>query len=210
MATVTHQRGHRWFAATYDCINQWEERRVLGPIRERLLAGVTGRVLDLGAGTGANFRCLRTASEVVAAEPDPYMLERARKRARQMGLEVAFFPSPAEALPFADHSFDTVVTTLVLCTVTDPGRALAEARRVLKPGGTFRFVEHVRADGWKGHALDLVTPVWQQLGAGCHPNRRTGEAIRAAGFELVEFEERALGPIPLIAGIGRAPQTNHR
>jgi hypothetical protein len=90
----------------------------------------------------------------------------------------------------------------VLCTVAEPARALPEVRRVLKPDGTFRFVEHVRGEGWQARAQDLVTPLWRRVGAGCHPNRPTVEAIRAAGFRIARLEARPQPvPGPIVAGV---------
>jgi ubiquinone/menaquinone biosynthesis C-methylase UbiE len=136
-----------------------------------------------------------------ATEPDPYMLRRARKRARELALDVRLHRAPAEALSFPDDSFDTIVSTLVLCTVTDQQRALGEIRRALKPGGTLRLVEHVRADGRLGRFQHLVVPIWRRLGAGCHPNRRTAASVEAAGFAIVDLERRPLPLAPLIAGV---------
>lgn len=132
------------------------------------------------------------------------MLKRARRRAQRLGMRVEFHEVSAENLPFADASFDTVVATLVLCTVEDPARALLEARRVLRPSGRFRFIEHVMATGGLVACVqEALTPAWTRIGAGCHLNRRTAEAILAAGFEIVEIEQRALGVTPLIIGVAR-------
>lgn len=202
MSTVEQTRGHPWFAALYDTLNRGVERRILAPIRGWVVGEATGRVLEVGAGTGLSFRHYRRDVQLVATEPDPYMLPRARRRAAALGLPVEFHAAPAGALPFPDGSFDAVVCTLVLCTVADPVQALGEIRRVLKPEGTFRFIEHVRADGWLGRAQDLVMPVWRRIGAGCHPNRRTGETIEAAGFRIARLEEHRLPlGMPLIAGV---------
>ena len=198
-------RGHPWFAATYDLVTRAGESSVLSRLRPLVAGEATGAVLEIGAGTGANFPYYRQAERIVAAEPDPFMLQRAVKRADGLGLDVEFHQAVAEALPFPDASFDTVVATLVFCTVADPVRALAEVRRVLKPGGTFRFIEHVRAEGGAAAgAQDVLTPVWKQFGAGCHLNRRTVDAVEAAGFEIVEMkQERPFPLLPLVAGIAR-------
>jgi ubiquinone/menaquinone biosynthesis C-methylase UbiE len=194
--------GHPWFAAFYDLISKAEEEKVLAPLRRWVVGEATGRVLEIGAGTGLSFPYYRRDVQLVATEPDPYMLHRARRRAAALGLGVELRTEPAEALPFADASFDAVVCTLVLCTVADPLRALGEVRRVLKPDGTFRFIEHVRGGGWHGRSQDLVTPLWRRVGAGCHPNRPTLETIRASGFRVVRLEERPLKvPGPILAGI---------
>lgn len=178
---------------------------MLGRFRPVVAGEATGAVLEIGAGTGANFSYYRQAEKIVAVEPDPFMLRRAVKRARHLGLDIEFRQAVAEALPFPDASFDAVVATLVFCTVTDPARALAEVGRVLKPGGTFRFIEHVRVEGGVAAGMqDVLTPVWKRVGAGCHLNRRTVDAVEAAGFEIVEMkQERPFPLLPLAAGVAR-------
>jgi ubiquinone/menaquinone biosynthesis C-methylase UbiE len=197
------KHGHRWYAATYDFLTRGAERGLLGQLRPLVVGQARGRVLEIGAGTGASFPYYQHIQALVATDPDPFMLRRARRRARDLASRVQLQQAQAEALPFADASFDAVVSTLVLCTVADPDRALAEIRRVLKPGGTLRFIEHVRADGWLGRAHDLVTPAWRWIGAGCHPNRRTLENIRTAGFEIVQLEQRVVAKTPFVAGVAR-------
>lgn len=194
------EKGHRLLAATYDWLTRGGERRLLGKIRLGLVGAASGRILELGAGTGANFPYYEwdRVTSVVATEPDPYMLRRARERARRYGLPIELHQYPAEALPFPDASFDTVVATLVFCTVADPRRALTEIRRVLTPGGSFRFVEHVRAPGGLAASLqDLIDPVWTRLAAGCHLNRQTTATVEAAGFEVAMLAEHHLPLTPL-------------
>lgn len=177
---------------------------MLSQIRSWIAGQATGRALELGVGTGANLSYYAKAERIVAIDPDPFMLRRARKRAAALRRNVAFQLAAAESLPFADASFDAVVATLVFCTVGDPARGLAEVRRVLKPGGTFRFIEHVRAEApalaW---LQDWLTPLWRRVGAGCHLNRQTLEAVRGAGFEVLGCQRRVFGPIPFIAGVAR-------
>ncbi len=183
-------RAHRVFAAYYDRLNAAAERSFLGQRREALLHGLTGAVLDVGAGTGANLPYLRSAERVVAAEPDPAMMARLARRATDTSVPVEVSDASAEALPFADASFDAVVFTLVLCTVTDPDAALAEARRVLRDDGRLVLLEHVRGDGRLARVQDRITPLWKIVGAGCHPNRDTLGTLRRRGeFELAEVEE---------------------
>jgi ubiquinone/menaquinone biosynthesis C-methylase UbiE len=202
VSAPTDSRGHRLFAAVYDLISKAEEERVLGPLRRWVVGGATGRVLEIGAGTGLSFPYYRRDAQLVATEPDPYMRRRARRRAAALQLPVELHAAPAEALPFPDASFDAVVCTLVLCTVRDPVRALGEVHRVLRPNGSFRFIEHVRGAGWQAAAQDLVTPLWCRVGAGCHPNRPTVETIRAAGFHVDRLEQRPhLVPGPFVAGV---------
>ncbi len=200
-------KGHRWFAAMYDRINAREERR-LGPIiRPKLQSDLTGRVLEIGAGTGASFSYYPPTTEVLATEPDPHMFARAQKRLADLGLtNIELRQAPAEALPFDDASFDHALCSLVFCTVADVPRGLREIHRVLKPGGTFRFLEHVRNDESRfwGTVHDVITPVWSWLGAGCHPNRRTQQAIEAAGFRIEWLERVRVAPgTPAIYGLAR-------
>jgi len=180
--------GHRLFATWYDAINGPLERRVLAGHRERLLAGLPGTVLDIGAGTGANLPHFRAATRVFAIEPNAAMRDRLAAKLDRASVPVEVTDASAEALPFPDASVDAVVFTLVLCTVTDPDRALAEARRVLRPNGRLAVLEHVRGTGRLARWQDRVTPVWRLLGAGCRVNRDTGAAIERAGFTLDQLE----------------------
>ena len=201
------EQGHRWFAAMYDRMVGGTER-TLGPrVRPRLMGEAHGRVLEVGAGTGASFSYYPPDAQVTATEPDPHMLERARKRLVALGRsDIELRQAPAEQLPFDDASFDHVVTSLVLCTVRDQPGALREARRVLRPGGSLRFLEHVRNDESRfwGAVQDAITPVWRWFGAGCHPNRRTRQAIENAGFTIDWLETVRVGPgTPAIYGVAR-------
>jgi ubiquinone/menaquinone biosynthesis C-methylase UbiE len=187
-------QGHRLFAAVYDRMNATAERDIVGPWRERLLGELTGEVLDVGAGTGANLPHLRRASRVVATEPDPAMRRRLVAHAAGAAVPVQIDEAPAEALPYPDASFDAVVFTLVLCSVADPDRAVAEARRVLRPGGRLIVLEHVRGTGRLARWQDVVTPVWSRIGAGCHPGRDTRATVERAGFAFVQLDE--FQPVP--------------
>lgn len=197
MDPAKEQKGHRWFAAIYDRMNAREERR-LGPlVRPRIAGEAHGRVLEIGAGTGANFPYYPTDSKVVATEPDPFMRKRAKDKLAELGLSnIELGDASADTLPFEDTSFDHVVSTLVLCSVPGQPEVLAELRRVLKPDGTFRFLEHVRNDESRiwGTVQDTITPVWRWLGAGCHPNRRTRQAIEEAGFSIEWIERITIAP----------------
>ena len=195
-------KGHRWFAALYDGMSRSEEKGFLGEMRRNLLAGVSGDVLEIGAGTGANFEHYPATARVVALEPDPFMLKRAEKKLAELGrANITLQRGPAESPPFPDASFDTIVSTLVLCTVADPARALEEMRRVLRPGGRVLFIEHVRADGLGGRVQDAIRPLWGWFGAGCHPNRRTEETLRDAGWDVVIDERRRMFRfVPMLRG----------
>jgi len=189
--------GERLFAALYDPLSsRWEEKHG-AQLKRELLSHARGRVLEIGAGTGRSFPHYGGIDELVGVEPSEPMRKRARRRADALGLQVTLHDAPAEALPFEDESFDTVVTLAVLCTVGDPLRALAEIRRVLRPGGRFVFLEHVRSDEPKlAHWQDRLDRPWGWVAGGCHPNRDTLAAIEAAGFDIVEVEQRDLPDIP--------------
>lgn len=189
-------KGHKWFAARYDSLLAPQEKKYLGAVREDLLAGLSGAVLEIGAGTGANFPYYRNGAQVTATEPDPYMLERGRKRAGEVSADIDLQQVAVEELPFPDESFDFAVSTLVMCSVQEPARAVSEIKRVLKPGGELRLYEHVRHEGAFGALVqDVITPVWGWFGAGCHPNRDTARVVREAGFEVVSAR-REMAPVP--------------
>jgi len=202
--------GHRLFAATYDFLTGPGEQRLLGPVRAEVVRPAIGRVLEVGVGTGANFPYYQpgVVSELFATDPDPFMLKRAERKAGKLALPINFRLSPAEDLPFPSEAFDTVVVTLVLCSVEDPARALAEIRRVLRPGGILRFIEHVRAeDGFTARFQDVLTPAWRQMVGGCRLNRQTHRDIEAAGFTIEKFREHRLRGTPLhklIVGVARS------
>ena len=192
-------KGHKWFAAMYDRLSARDEKGYLKDIRSHIVGGARGRVLEVGAGTGANFPYYEDseACTVLATEPDPYMLERARRKRDDLNLLIELQLAPAERLPFEDQSFDTVVSTLVMCTVGDIDGALQEIRRVLKADGEFRFYEHVRSTHPVGGFFqDLAAPACSWFGAGCHPNRDVAAAIEGSGFHLAEV--RRLHPYPNI------------
>ncbi len=197
-------RPHRWFAALYDVMGGPVERGPLGRRRAVLVRPLSGQVLDLGAGTGANFPLYGPSAHVVAVEPDPYMLRRAlRRRALAGSGHIDLCQAVGEALPFRDGSFDAVVATLVLCTVADPARTLHEARRVLRPGGRLYFLEHVRADGLLGRVQDAIRPLWSYFGGGCVVNRRTEATLRQVGFTVERITRTRMGLLPVIVGIAR-------
>lgn len=199
-------RAHPFVAAIYDLVTGPAERGPLGEHRTRLLRRARGRVLEVGAGTGINGRYYRDVEWVVATEPDPAMRRRMARKLVRAEVLIEVVAAEAESLPFPDAAFDTVVATLVFCTVRDPAAALGEVRRVLRPGGRLLFLEHVRGADRHGRWQDRVQPVWSLVAAGCHPNRDTVASIRAAGFHLQECSTFELSPAlaliqPLVEGV---------
>ena len=189
----------RIFAAFYDPLSARWERQHGANLRRRLLADARGRVLEIGVGTGFSLPHYPPVEELVAVDPSEPMLRRARRRAAQVGRDVTFVQAPAERLPFADDSFDTVVSMVVLCTVGDQQRALQEMRRVLRPTGQFLFSEHVRSeDPKRARWQDRIEPIWGLVANGCHPNRRTLDAIRAAGFDVADVRQGELPGVPAL------------
>lgn len=175
---------NRIFAALYDPALRRSERHGLAALRRGLLAQASGRTLELGAGTGLNLAHYpAVVTRLVVTEPEAPMAARLRERVRTSGSTAEVVEAGAERLPFADGSFDTVVATLVLCTVPDLAASLAEARRVLVPGGHLLFLEHVRhADATRARRQERFTPLQRRIACGCHLDRATPEAIAAAGF----------------------------
>jgi ubiquinone/menaquinone biosynthesis C-methylase UbiE len=172
----------------YDALNSGLDRRGFGRRRERQVAQLRGDVLEVGAGTGRNMPRYRLAARVVALEPDRTYVRRLRDRADAAQVLVEVVEGRAEALPFSSESFDHVVTTIALCSVGDLDAALAEIWRVLRPGGSLHFLEHVRGEGGTARWQDRLTPLQRRVADGCHLNRDTAAAIESAGFQLAEIE----------------------
>lgn len=194
---------HPWFARLYDRVMRRSEAELFPPHREYLARDLQGDVLDLGAGTGAMLPYYEEpvrsgAARVTILEPDPYMREQAVAAARDRDLNVMVSDATAESLPFADDSFDVVVASMVFCTIADPGTALDEVARVLRPGGEFRFLEHVAEDGWRRIPQRLLAPLWSRVAAGCRLTRRTGDLFSDHdAFAVVDIEYRQLGVFPV-------------
>jgi ubiquinone/menaquinone biosynthesis C-methylase UbiE len=204
---------HPIFARFFDRLSRLMEREV-GEHRREMLAGLSGRVLEIGAGNGMNFPHYATSvEEVVAIEPEAYLRTKADEAARGAPVRVTVGDGDAERLPLEDDSFDAAVASLVLCTVPDPDRALAELRRVLKPGGELRFLEHVRSDrARKARIQERLdrSGIWPRVGGGCHCARDTVAAIEAAGFNIENVRSLDVGPSwivtnPHVLGSAHAP-----
>lgn len=187
---------HPWFARLYVRLSQAAERGGADAHRDRLLAGLHGRVLEIGAGNGLNFKHYPdTVTEVLAVEPDDLLRAHAETAAEEADIPIRVIPGQVDALPAEDDgSYDAVVASLVLCSVPDPASALAALRRALRRGGELRFYEHVRSSRpWIGRAEDVFDPLWSRVAGGCHPNRDTLGAIRAAGFQVSDVEHVKFG-----------------
>ena len=183
-------RGVEQIPWLYDVICSLYEWSGFAAWRRWLVAGAHGRVLDLGTGTGRNLPLLPRGSKAVAVDPSLDALKRARRRAPTVPLVRA----RAEALPFRDRSFDTVLSGLVFCSVEDPARGLAEVKRVLRPEGRLRMLEHVRSRvPWRARLQDFIQPAWTWAAGGCHPNRETEAAVERAGFRIEPEGRRAEG-----------------
>ncbi|HET9197502.1 MAG TPA: class I SAM-dependent methyltransferase [Solirubrobacterales bacterium] len=191
----------RAFSALYDRAFAASEEAGLREMRGELLRQARGRVLELGSGTGLNLELYpREGIEgLTLTEPDPHMFKQLRRRAQEACPGAELIEAGAEDLPFDDDSFDTVVVTLVLCTVPDQAAALREISRVLAPGGQLLFLEHVRSsDPSLARWQDRLERPWRFLGDGCHCNRDTEAALGAAGFELSGLEHAELPKAPPI------------
>jgi ubiquinone/menaquinone biosynthesis C-methylase UbiE len=183
-------RGIEQIPWLYDAVCALCERTGLARWRGWLVAGARGRTLDVGCGTGRNFPLYAPGLRVVGVEFQRESLQRARRRAPGVPLVLA----SVEALPFRDRVFDTVVSALVFCSVADPVRGLAEVRRVLRPGGTLRMLEHVRSTRpWKARWQDRLQPAWTRFTGGCRWNRDTERAVERAGFVIEPAGRRAKG-----------------
>ena len=212
MGAIYEATWGRGFAAVYDRMFREMEENGLHDLRARSLAPATGETIDIGAGTGLNLGLFPDAvSRLVLAEPNRHMASRLRQKVDDEGSSAEVVEAPAEQLPFPDASFDTAAFTLVLCTVPDQEAALAEAARVLRPGGRLMFLEHVRADNERtARWQDRLQRPWHFVAAGCHANRDTEAAIRRSPFEIEDLEAgeipKAL-PImkPMIRGTARLP-----
>jgi SAM-dependent methyltransferase len=191
------KRCSAWFLA--HSMERYE--RELAPRKQKLFADLSGEdvILEIGAGAGVNFRYYPRGCRILAVEPNRYLHRWLRRRAGEHALQLEIVCGAAESLALASGSADVAVSTLVLCSVADQQPALAEIRRVLRPGGRFLFLEHVgappgtRLRRWQGR----LRPLWSAAFDGCRPDRDTARAIQAAGFRSVDIEAFA-SPVPFI------------
>jgi len=205
---------HPFFARFWIKVSPKAEEKGVAAHRDDLLAGLSGRVLELGAGNGLNFAHYPPeVTEVVAVEPEPTLREAAEKAASDAQVPVRVVEATADRLPAGDGEFDAAVVSLVLCSVPDQAAALAELKRVIRPGGDLRFYEHVMPDSQPGKALATFADktFWPRVAGGCHPTRHTEAAIEAAGFEVDQCRRFGFSPgapapkMPHILGRARRP-----
>jgi ubiquinone/menaquinone biosynthesis C-methylase UbiE len=198
VAAVPVALNERAFAWYYPRVMKISERAGGAALRARVIEKATGRTLEIGAGNGYNLPHYTAAvTELIVTEPSPFMLHQLRSRLAVVPMQVAgwrLLQAEAEVLPFADASFDTVTGGYIHCTIPSPERAIAEITRVLKPGGRYLFIEHVRArDGsLLARIQDAIEPVHVYLAAGCHPNRRTEQVLRRSALDVEWVEETTL------------------
>lgn len=179
----------KWFPKLYDTLMKPLEKGRFQAIRKLLIYKAQGRVLEIGSGTGLNFPYYVYADKVTAIEPNALMREQSLCRIKESRILIDVISADAEKLPFSDNTFDTVVGTLVFCTIPDPVKALDEIRRVCKPEGKLLLFEHVRInDPILGPLQDCLTPVWKLLCDGCHLNRNSLELVKRAGFRVNRIE----------------------
>jgi SAM-dependent methyltransferase len=170
------------------------------PLRHRVIGAARGRVLEIGVGTGANLPFYGAeVTELLALEPAPKLVAMAKRASRQVNMPVSFIEASAEAIPLDAQSVDTVVTTWTLCSIPHAATALAEMRRVLRPGGRLLFVEHGLApDAGVRRWQERLTPAWRCMSGGCHLNRPIGSLIEDAGFRIDRIETGYIpGPRPM-------------
>lgn len=186
------------FGRSYARVGPRMDARGAAEHRRRLVEAAHGTVVEIGAGYGATFQFYPPAvTGVLALEPDPTLRALALSAAATAPVPVTVLDGVAESLPAADGSVDVVVSSLVLCSVAEPSAALAEAVRVLKPGGQLLFYEHVRsAHRVLGFAEDLLTPLWSRLAGGCHPNRDTPATIIRAGLAVEALDRFGFAVLP--------------
>ncbi len=212
---------HPIFARVYHRMSARAEEAGEAEHRRELLAGLHGRVLELGAGNGLNFEHYpSTVDEVVAVEPEAYLRKRALEAARKATVRVDVVDGLAGQLAFKHQGFDAAVVSSVLCTVPDVDAALTDLRRVIRPGGELRFYEHVLAHQPRLAALQRAltrSGIWPLIGGGCHADRDTAAAIRRAGFDIencrrFDFRQTLLvaPAAPRILGAARRPQEDSR
>lgn len=200
-------RGSKLSALIYDPAFWIGEKAGMAERRRSIVSQAKGKTLEIGAGTGLNFEYYTAdANPLVLSEPEENMANLLRKRVDASGRSAEIVRAPGELLPFEDNTFDTVVGTLVLCTVEDPAASIAEIKRVLKPGGTYLLIEHVRADSERlARWQDRMNKSWGVIADGCNCNRETAKLLADGGFDVSAVSDdrwKLVPPLvkPLISG----------
>jgi SAM-dependent methyltransferase len=208
-APAAGRRRPAWAQRLSATLTSWSDagnERLLGDRKRALLGALTGDVVELGPGTGANLPHFGPGVRWTGVEPNPYMHPHLHERAERLGLPLDLRPGTAERTGLADRSADAVVATLVLCSVQDVPATLAEVRRLLRPGGRFVFLEHVAAP--EGTSLRrtqrLVRPLWGAIADGCHPDRETWADLEGAGFAALRYERFRIEAPSLMAFLSPA------
>ena len=200
-----------FFARFYDRMTAGAEKAGLRAHRQALLTKASGKVLEIGGGTGANLPFYGSGvASLTITEPSEPMARRLERRLEQHEVPAEVVRAPAEELPFESGSFDAAVSTLVLCTVGDQARALSELRRVLRPGGRLLFIEHVRSQAPRlARWQERLNPLQRVIGCGCNCNRATLDSAQAAGFTITEVARDELHKVPpwvrpLVVGVAES------
>ncbi|HLQ30218.1 MAG TPA: class I SAM-dependent methyltransferase [Ktedonobacteraceae bacterium] len=197
-----HTTNHSLFARFYELLSRGvSESSYMEPLRQETAGEARGLVLEVGAGNGLNFSFYDPArvARVEAIEPDTAMLRYARRRVEAARVPIKLTQAAAEDLPFAGEMFDSVVATLVFCSVSDPLRGLREIMRVLKPGGSLFMVDHVRSQGAiASRVQDIVTPITRLVSGNCHWNRDTARSVAEAGFQIKQKRDLSGVLLPMI------------
>lgn len=174
-----------WFPKVYDKAMRPLEKTQLEKVRADLIRRAQGRVLEIGFGTGANFRYYRNVERIDAIEPNPAMSKQAASQIKKSPIPIYTYRAIAEELPFTDNTFDSVVATLVFCTIPDPIRAMQEICRVSRPGAKILLFEHVKMNQKiLGHTQEALTPIWRKICDGCHLNRDTLGLVEQSGLDI--------------------------
>ncbi|MEH7223428.1 class I SAM-dependent methyltransferase [Bacillus sp. JJ1566] len=178
------------FPTLYDLFMKPLEKRKFISIRSHLLSKATGQVLELGSGTGINFPLYRDVRSVTAIEPNPLMSNRANENKAQAIVPIEIIQADAEKLPFDDNTFDTIVATLVFCTIPDAKKAILEMKRVCKPNGKILMFEHVKMrNPFLSNLQEWLTPAWKKICDGCCLNRETERLVKENGLTIVDITE---------------------
>lgn len=178
------------FAKYYDKAMAPLEKKYITAWRKKLLDQATGKILEIGGGTGINFPLYNKCDEVITIEPNPYMIEKALVRSQQANVPIQIIKNKAEHLPFPNHHFDTIVITLVLCSVDNMKQVIQECKRVLKPNGKLLVLEHIKMEQpFLAGLQHLLTPAWKHIADGCHLNRNPEVIIKECGFDIISSKK---------------------